>query len=169
VFLSRMPWQSLSPETTGGRQPFLHPYVLEGGVAEAKIRIILRSFDTADLPGQAELLKQIAATMQAEHPKAKVDVAIKKQYRNMKEALESEPRAVALAAEATRRVGCEPKFRAIRGGTDGSRLSEMGLPTPNLSTGMHNFHSFLEYACLEEMETSVKVLLELAQLWGKEK
>ncbi len=79
------------------------------------------------------------------------------------------PRAAKLAAEAYRRIGMEPDFQFIRGGTDGSRLSEMGLPTPNLSTGMHNFHSELEFACLEQMETSVKVLTELAQLWGQEK
>jgi len=87
----------------------------------------------------------------------------------MIEHLEKEPRAVKLAAEAYRKLGIEPKYASIRGGTDGSRLSEMGLPTPNISTGMHNFHSPLEFACLEEMETSVKVLIELAQLWGKEK
>jgi tripeptide aminopeptidase len=87
----------------------------------------------------------------------------------MKEHLNKEPRAVDLAAEAIRKVGLKPKFESIRGGTDGSRLSEMGLPTPNLSVGMHNFHSPLEFACLEQMESSVKVLTELAQLWGKQK
>jgi len=96
-------------------------------------------------------------------------VDVKKQYRNMIEALEKEPRAVKLAAAAYQRAGMEPRYESIRGGTDGSRLSEMGLPTPNLSTGMHNYHSPLEFACLEEMESAVKVLVELVQLWGKEK
>ena len=95
--------------------------------------------------------------------------AIKKQYRNMLEHLKKEPRSVKLAEQAIRNVGVEPNFESIRGGTDGSRLSEMGLPTPNLSVGMHNFHSELEFACLEQMETAVKVLVELAKLWGKEK
>jgi len=168
-FVARLPWQTLSPETTCDRQPFLHPYVYEGGVAEAKIKILLRSFDSADLPKQAELLSKIAATLEAEHPRAKVQVEIKRQYRNMIEGLKKEPRAVALAEKAVRNCGMKPKFESIRGGTDGSRLTEMGLPTPNLSTGMHNFHSPLEWACLEEMEKAVEVLIELAKLWGQEK
>ncbi|MEW6743985.1 MAG: peptidase T [Planctomycetota bacterium] len=168
-FLSRMPWQRLAPEATEGREGFLHPYVLEGGVAEAKIKILLRSFVSADLADEAEILRHIAATILAEHPKAKIEVETKKQYRNMIEYLAKEPRAVDLAAQAIRRVGLEPAFQSIRGGTDGSRLSEAGLPTPNLSVGMHNFHSLLEFACLEQMETSVKVLVELVQLWAKEK
>ncbi len=168
-FLSRMPWQRLAPETTAGRDGFLHPYVIEGGVPEVKLRILLRSFETAELAGQAEILRQIAATVRAEHPRACIDVDVKRQYRNMKEHLDKEPRAVALAAAAMKAVGIEPKYASIRGGTDGSRLSEMGLPTPNLATGMHNFHSVLEFACLEEMESAVKILIELAQLWGREK
>jgi tripeptide aminopeptidase len=168
-FLTRMPWHRLAPETTCKRDGFLHPYVIEGGVPEVKIKILLRSFVTADLAEEAKLLQTIAASLAAEHPKARIDVNVTKQYRNMIEHLEKEPRAVKLAAEAFRKLGIEPKYRSIRGGTDGSRLSEMGLPTPNLSTGMHNFHSPLEFACLEEMETAVKVLVELAQLWGREK
>lgn len=168
-FISRLPWQRLAPETTAHRDGFLHPYVIEGGVPEVKIRILLRSFVTAELPEQAQILQNVAASVLAEHPKAKIDVDVKKQYRNMKEHLDKEPRAVALAAEAIKNVGLAPKFQSIRGGTDGSRLSEMGLPTPNLSVGMHNFHSPLEFACLEQMESSVKVLTELAQLWGKQK
>jgi tripeptide aminopeptidase len=168
-FLERMPWHRLSPETTEKRDGFLHPYVIEGGVPAVKIKILLRSFDSRELPEQFKVLQTVAASVLAEHPQAKIDIEIKKQYRNMVEALEKEPRAVKLADAAFRKVGIEPKYASIRGGTDGSRLSEMGLPTPNLSTGMHNYHSPLEYACLEEMETAVKVLVELAQLWGKEK
>lgn len=168
-FLSRLPWHTLAPERTGGREPFLHPYTIEGGVPEAKIKILLRSFVTGDLKNEAQALKDIAKTVVAEHPGAKIDVDVKKQYRNMLEHLAKEPRAVKLAVEAIERAGLTPKFQSIRGGTDGSRLSEMGLPTPNLSVGMHNFHSPLEFACLEQMESSVKVLVELAQLWGKQK
>ena len=145
----------------------MHPYSIEGGVPEVKIRIILRSFDTSDLKDQAELLKGIAATIEAEHPVAKIDVTMK-QYRNMAEALQKEPRAVALAVEAVKAIGGSPELEIIRGGTDGSRLSEMGLPTPNLWAGMHNFHSELEYACPEEMELSVLTLIQLARLWGAE-
>jgi len=169
VFLSRMPWQRLAPETTANQDGFLHPYVIEGGVHEVKLRVLLRSFAAAELAEQAAILRRVADSILVEHPPAKIDIEVKKQYRNMREALEKEPRAVRLAAEAIRRVGLEPKFQSIRGGTDGSRLSELGLPTPNLAVGMHNFHSPLEFACLEEMETSVKILMELAQLWGREK
>ena len=169
LFLSRMPWQRLAPETTADRDGFLHPYVIEGGVHEVKVRIILRSFVTAELGDHAQVLRTVADSILVEHPRAKIDIEVKKQYRNMHEALDQEPRAVTLAAEAIRRVGLDPKFQSVRGGTDGSRLSELGLPTPNLAVGMHNFHSPLEFACLEEMETSVKVLIELAQLWGREK
>ncbi len=167
-FIARMPREK-SPECTEGRDGFLHPYVLEGGVDKATVRILLRSFVTAELETEAAILRDIAAAVGAEHPKARIDVDVKKQYRNMIEYLKKDPRVVDLAAQAIRNAGLEPKFQSIRGGTDGSRLSEMGLPTPNLSTGMHNFHSPLEFACLEEMQTAVKVLIELAQLWGKEK
>ena len=169
VFLSRMPWQRLSPETTCARDGFLHPYIIEGGVPEVKIKILLRSFVTEELKDEAKVLKNVAATVLAEHPGAKIDIKVTKQYRNMLEHLKKEPRAIELAEQAIKNAGLKPMYRAIRGGTDGSRLSEMGLPTPNLFTGMHNFHSPLEFACLEEMRCSVRVLIELAQLWGKEK
>ncbi len=169
VFLTRMPWQRLSPETECGRDGFLHPYIIEGGVPETKIKVLLRSFVTSELKDQAKILKNVASTIMAEFPGAKIDVNVKKQYRNMVEHLEEEPRAVDTAAQAIRKAGLEPKFQSIRGGTDGARLSEMGLPTPNLSVGMHNFHSPLEFACLEQMESAVKILIELAQLWGKVK
>lgn len=169
LFLSRLPMDRLAPEVTSGREPFVHPYVLEGGVDQASIRILLRSFDTADLAGQAKLIREVAASVTQEYPKATIDIEIKKQYRNMAEGLGKEPRAVELAAEAMRAAGIEPQLESIRGGTDGSRLTEMGLPTPNLSTGMHNFHSPLEFACLEQMHTAVKVLVELAQTWGRQK
>ncbi len=168
-YLTRIPWQRLSPETESDRDGFLHPYVIEGGVPETRIKILLRSFVTAELKDQAKILENVASTIMAEFPGAKVDVDVKKQYRNMVEHLEKEPRAVELAAKAIKQAGLEPNFQSIRGGTDGSRLSEMGLPTPNLSVGMHNFHSPLEFACIEQMESAVKILIELAQLWGKEK
>jgi tripeptide aminopeptidase len=168
-FVERMPWRRLAPETTQGRDGFLHPYVIEGGVPEVKIRVLLRSFVTAELDEQAKILEAIAATLRAEHPEARIDIERTEQYRNMLEHLQKEPRAVNLAEEAMRRVGLSPRRQSIRGGTDGSRLSEMGLPTPNLSVGMHNFHSPLEFACLEQMGSAVKVLVELARLWGKEK
>ena len=102
-----------------------------------------------------------------EYPRARISVQITPQYRNMAEGLAKEPRALRFAEEAMRRAGLEPKRTIVRGGTDGSRLTEMGLPTPNLSTGEHNLHSPLEWTCLEEMAVAVRVLVELAQIWGK--
>jgi len=168
-FLERMPWHRLAPETTEGRDGFLHPYVIDGGVPEVRIKVLLRTFVTAELEQQADVLRAIAKTLVAEHPAAVIKVDVTEQYRNMKEYLTKEPRAEKLAEQAIRNVGLTPKFQSIRGGTDGSKMSEKGLPTPNLSVGMHNFHSPLEFACLEQMESAVKVLVELAQLWGKEK
>lgn len=167
-FLARMP-KEVSPEMTKDRDQFMHPYVLEGAVDKATIRILLRSFETNDLGSQAKQLNDIAASVMADFPKVKIDIEVKKQYRNMIEHLNKEPRGTRLAEQAIKNAGLTPKYESIRGGTDGSRLSEMGLPTPNLSCGMHNFHSPLEFACLDQMENGVKVLIELAQLWGKEK
>ena len=168
-FVERMPWHTLAPETTEGRVGFLHPYTIEGGVPEVKLKVILRSFVTAELKDQAELLRTIAKTITSEFPGASIKVDITEQYRNMLEYLKKEPRATKLAEQAVKNAGLTPQFKSIRGGTDGSRLSEKGLPTPNIFVGMHNFHSPLEFACLEQMESAVKVLIELAQLWGKEK
>jgi tripeptide aminopeptidase len=167
AFLERLPWQALSPETTEGREGFLHPYRVEGGVGEVTLRILLRDFDTARLAEKAELLRSAARLLEAEHPRARVEVTVTPQYRNMADGLAREPRAMAFAEEAMRRAGLEPKRTIVRGGTDGSRLTELGLPTPNLSTGEHNIHSPLEWTSLEEMQTAVRVLVELAQVWGQ--
>jgi tripeptide aminopeptidase len=167
AFVSRLP-ADLSPERTADRAGFIHPYVIEGGVSEARIRLILRSFETRELENYAATLRQIASAVERELPGVKVAVDVQAQYRNMREYLDREPRAVGLAAQALKNLGRTPEFKSIRGGTDGSRLSEMGLPTPNLSTGMHNFHSPLEFACLEEMQAAVDGLVELAALWSRE-
>ena len=167
-FIDRLPRQALSPEATTDRQGFLHPYRIDGGVAQATLRILLRDFETPKLREKEQLLRSIAAILQAEYPRAKLDVAVTPQYRNMGEGLAKEPRAVAFAETAMRRAGIEPKRTIVRGGTDGSRLTELGLPTPNLSTGEHNLHSPLEWTCLEEMSTAVHVLIELAQVWAQE-
>lgn len=168
-YIARVPWQALSPETTADREGFLHPYRIEGGVAEVVIKILLRDFDTAKLPGKAELLRQVARPLFAEHPRAQIDVQVTPQYRNMADGLTREPRAVAFAEEAMRRVGLSPRLTIVRGGTDGSRLTEKGLPTPNLSCGEHNLHSPLEWTCLEEMQIAVEVLVELVQVWAEKK
>lgn len=167
TFLDRLPRQVLAPEATAEREGFLHPYRVEGGVAEVTLRVLLRDFDTPRLRDKEALLRQVAATVAAEYARAAIDVKVTPQYRNMAEGLGKEPRAVPFAEEAMRRAGLEPKKTIVRGGTDGSRLTELGLPTPNLSTGEHNPHSPLEWTCLEEMETAARVLVELARVWGK--
>ncbi|HEY2909083.1 MAG TPA: peptidase T [Gemmataceae bacterium] len=167
TFLDRLPKRTLSPETTDGRQGFIHPMTMEGGVAEVNINFILRDFDTAKLAVEAEILREIGRQIEREYPEANVLVETRKQYRNMRDGIAKEPRAVKFAEVATRRAGLEPKFKIIRGGTDGAQLTEKGLPTPNLSTGEHNPHSPLEWTCLEEMEAAVRVLVELVQVWAE--
>ena len=167
AFLDRLPTETDSPETTDGRDGFLHPYRIEGGVAEASATLILRSFETADLAAYAERLEAIAADLRSGHPRAEITVTTRPQYRNMREGMAEEPRALAFAEDATRAAGVEPVRSIIRGGTDGSVLTAMGLPTPNLSTGQHNPHSPLEWTSVEQMETAVRVLVELARRWGR--
>jgi tripeptide aminopeptidase len=167
-FISRMPTERLSPETTDARDGFLHPYQISGGVASASARIILRDFETATLADHARLLETIAEALRTKHPRARIEVEIHKQYRNMRDGLPKEPRALAKAIDAVKAAGVEPEVSQIRGGTDGSVLTERGLPTPNLSSGQHNPHSPLEWTCLEEMQKAVDILIELAKAWGRE-
>ncbi len=166
-YLTHLPSEH-SPETTEGREGFLHPYQVSGGVAEASCRIILRDFETSKLSEYAELLETLAQQMMSKYARVKVSVEIHKQYRNMREGLKGEPRAISKAVEAVRRVGLSPLMNIIRGGTDGALLTELGLPTPNLSSGQHNPHSPLEWTSVEEMVTAAKILVELAKLWGQE-
>ena len=168
-FLSRLPRERLAPEVTDGRDGFIHPYHIDGLVAQAKLRIILRDFETEKLAEQAELLRRVGAEVVAKFPGLEVDVDVRKQYRNMRDGLQQEPRAVDYAVQAHRRLNREPNLAIIRGGTDGSQLTEQGLPTPNLSSGQHNPHSPLEWACLDEMHQAVEVLVELVQIWTEAK
>src|SRR6476469_7861021 len=117
LFLDRLPRTTLTPETTEGRQGFIHPYRIEGGVAETQIHLLLRDFVTANLAEEAELIRAVARTIEAEYPGAKIEVKVEAQYRNMADGLKAEPRAVEYAIEATRRAGMEPKISSIRGGT----------------------------------------------------
>ncbi len=165
-FLAALPTESLAPEVTDGRDGFIHPYGVEGGVAKASAKLILRDFDTEKLVEQAALLESVAEPLRAEHPRATITIDVKKQYRNLGEGLRGEPRAVAKAEEAMRKIGLEPQRKIIRGGTDGSLLTEQGLPTPNLSTGEHNPHSPLEWTSLEELQTATDVLVALAECWS---
>lgn len=166
-FLGRLPHRTLSPETTANREGFLHPYEIHGGVGSVTLRILLRDFETGRLADWAQILHQAAAESRREYPAARIDVAIKRQYRNMAEGLAKEPRAVAYAQEALARLGHTAKLTIVRGGTDGSRLTELGLPTPNLATGEHTPHSPLEWACLEEMAQAAAWVGALTQRWAE--
>ncbi len=165
-FLDRLPRQELSPETTSDREGFLHPYSLSGGVAEATLKVLLRDFDTPQLRVHEGRLRVLADEVIGQFPGLAIDVHVTAQYRNLGDGLAKEPRAVQFAEQAYERLQLPCQRSIIRGGTDGSRLTELGLPTPNLSSGQHNPHSNLEWACLDEMEQTVQVLRELIQLWA---
>ena len=162
-FLAALP-RELAPETTEDRQGFVHPDEVEGDVEETRVVLILRDFDDAELERHGELVRRLAEEAAAGR-RAEVDVEIVRQYSNMKRFLH-DPRIVELAEEAIRRTGLEPKRGIIRGGTDGSRLSEKGLPCPNLSTGGHDYHSRREWICVADMGAAAATVVELVQLWA---
>lgn len=168
VFLEQLPKDQLAPECTSEREGFLHPYVIEGGVGETKLSVLLRNFDTPILAEYAELLIAAAKKTEQAMPGLEVSVDVAIQYRNLKEGLDKEPKSVDYAVEAHKRLGRDSAISMIRGGTDGSMMTEKGLPTPNLSSGQHNPHSPLEWACLDEMKAAAEVVVELARVWAED-
>jgi tripeptide aminopeptidase len=165
-FVARLPRETMSPETTDGYEGYLHPYHMQPAVDATSVKVLVRDFVTARLEEKEEYVKQIARDVVRLHPGASVEFAVAEQYRNMREVLEQQPRVVDFARQAIRRAGMEPIERPIRGGTDGSRLSFMGLPTPNLFAGEHNFHSRLEWVSAEDMDKAVEVIVNLCQIWA---
>ena len=165
AFIARLPTDSLSPETTDGYEGFVHPYVVQASVERTSVRLLLRDFVTAGLRDKQSLIEQLAQHAVNDFPGARVETSVEESYRNMREILDRHPHIADYAREAIRRVGVEPRTRPIRGGTDGSRLSFMGLPTPNLFAGEHNFHSRLEWVSVQDMEKAVAVIIELSQIW----
>ena len=166
-FLARLP-HDISPERTESRDGFIHPVTVTGGVAEVTVKLILRSFETEQLAEYADLLNEIARDAASAVPGSEISVRITEQYRNFREGLSKEPRAVAIAEKAHANLGRTVHKTVVRGGTDGSLLTAKGLPTPNLSTGQHNPHSPLEWACLDQMVSAVEVCQEIAKLWSQE-
>jgi tripeptide aminopeptidase len=166
-FLTLLPRDRLSPESTSEREGFLHPYQIQGGVAEASLQLILREFETARLDKLAALLRETARQVSDKFPGLECQVDIQPQYRNLADGLRREPRAVEFARQAHQRLGRTARLTIVRGGTDGSMLTAQGLPTPNLSSGQHNLHSPLEWACLDEMLQALELLVELVQIWGE--
>lgn len=163
--LAALPKQEWSPETTGGKQGFVHPLRLEGQAEKAIIEFIIRDFDTRQLKVYEERLQDLAGSVLVNHPKAKMEFTVVEQYRNMKEVLDQYPHISDYAKEAYERAGLTFVKEPIRGGTDGSRLSFMGLPCPNLFTGMQAIHSKHEWIGVRDMEKAVEVLVNLVQIW----
>lgn len=162
--IARLP-RNASPEGTEGRDGFVHPVGVTGSMEKAVISMIVRDFTVAGLHEKEAMVDEIAKAVIANYPGSSYRIAVKEQYRNMKEVLDKNPEIVEYAVEAIRRAGMEPVRGSIRGGTDGSRLSFMGLPTANIFAGGHAFHSPLEWISRQDMEKAVATIVELARLW----
>ena len=164
--LAALPADKLSPETTEGREGFFHPVRVSGIAEKATLEFIVRSFEEEGLKENETALKEIVSSVMQEHPRARMDFSVREQYRNMKKILDQHPQVVAYAEEAIKKAGLVVKKESIRGGTDGSRLSYMGLPCPNIFTGMQAIHSKLEWIGVKDMEKAVETLVYLAERWG---
>ncbi len=162
-FLSALPREGLSPETTDGREGFVHPDEVAGNVEKTTVEVILRDFDDARLDEHVDLVRRLAGEAAAGRG-AEVEVTFEREYSNMSHFID-DPWIVEAAEEAIRRAGMEPRRAIIRGGTDGSRLSEKGLPCPNLSTGGHDYHSRREWLCIPDMGAAAATIVHLAQVW----
>jgi tripeptide aminopeptidase len=165
--LSRLPQDRLSPETTEGREGYVHPVLVDGDSSEVELRFIVRDFENDLLDEHVAFLRGLADEVAAAEPRCSIEVESRIQYRNMRDTLAHHPEIVANLEEAIRRAGLEPKQTAIRGGTDGSALTEMGLPTPNIFTGGHDAHSEREWICVEDMGLAAATLVELARVWAE--
>jgi tripeptide aminopeptidase len=163
-FVESLPANGLSPETTDGKEGFVHPYEIAGGAGGVTVTLIVRDHDGEKLEEHYALACRLAEEAVADEPRAGVSFERWDQYRNMREALAAVPNVIEAAMEATRRAGLEPTLASIRGGTDGSRLTEMGLPTPNLFTGGNLFHSVLEWVSVQDMAISAATAIELLKL-----
>ncbi len=164
-FIQQLPPDNLSPETTSGYEGFVHPYSMQAGVDRTSVRFIIRDFKTEGLKDKEAFVESLARRTAARFGGMQIDVAIEEQYRNMREIVDRHPQVVENAREAIRRAGLKVHERPIRGGTDGSRLSFMGLPTPNIFAGEQNFHSRLEWISVQDMEKAVEVIVHLARVW----
>lgn len=164
--IQTLPQATMTPEVTEGREGFLHLLELKGTAAEARLKFILRDFERDGLQAKGDLLRQVAAAVAAGEPRARIEVEIKPQYRNMRYWLEQDMTPVELARDACRALGVEPVSIPIRGGTDGSRLTEMGVPCPNLFTGMQEIHGPLEWISVQDMALATRLCLTLVERAG---
>lgn len=166
-FVASLPQDSLSPETTEGREGFVHPGRISGGVEEASVVLIVRDHDDVLLDEHTERLRVLAEAVVEREPRARVTFETEESYRNMRAEIDKHPRVIAAAEEAIRRAGIEPVRSLIRGGTDGARLSEMGLPTPNIFTGGQSYHSLREWASVQDMAAAAATAVELVRVWAE--
>ena len=164
-FISRLPKDGLAPELTEGYEGFVHPYVVNASVDRTSVKLLIRDFKTPALQEKEDFLARLAQETIADWPGATVETKVEESYRNMREVLDDLPDVVENAREAIRRAGIETRERPIRGGTDGSKLSFMNLPTPNVFAGEQNFHSRLEWVSAQDMEKAVEVIVELCKVW----
>lgn len=163
--IAALPKDKLSPETTEGREGFVHPVSISGGMESATIQFIIRDFDTNKLPIHEKFIEDIANKVIENYKGSSFKIEVSNQYRNMKDVLIANPQLVEYAEEAIRRAGMNPVSGGIRGGTDGSRLSFMGLPCPNIFAGEHAFHSKLEWVSIQDMQLAVDTIVNLVQIW----
>jgi tripeptide aminopeptidase len=162
--ITRLP-KDMAPETTEGYEPYIHPHVLKGEEESTTLHLLLRDFETKGLDLLKQRLEKIIADVQPLHPKARIELKVTETYRNMKEGVLKDPRILDSMWEATKRSGLEPKWVPIRGGTDGSKLTAIGLPCPNIFTGGQNYHGKTEWASVWGMEKSVETVVNLVQVW----
>jgi tripeptide aminopeptidase len=167
AIVEKLPADRLSPETTRDREGYVHPVVINGDSSEVELRFIVRDFENDLLDRHVAFLEQIAKEVEATDPRCAIEVETRIQYRNMRDTLDKHPEIVEHLDEAVRRVGLEPIRTSIRGGTDGSALTQMGLPTPNIFTGGHDAHSEREWICVEDMGLAAATIVELAQIWAE--
>jgi tripeptide aminopeptidase len=165
--IEKLPKDARSPETTEGREGYVHPVVISGDSSEVELRFIVRDFENDLLDEHVEFLRGIAAEVAATDDRCSIEVESRIQYRNMRDTLNRHPEIVGHLEEAVRRIGLEPQLTSIRGGTDGSALTQMGLPTPNIFTGGHDAHSEREWICVEDMGLAAATIVELAQIWAE--
>jgi tripeptide aminopeptidase len=165
TIIEHLPKNQLSPETTEKRQGFVHPTRIEGALENAHIDLIIRDFSETGLAAHEKLVQEITDKVMLQYPNSTAKITIKQQYRNFKQILDQHPQVVANAIEAIKRANITPICSAIRGGTDGSRLSYMGLPCPNIFAGEHAFHSKLEWVSVQDMQKAVDTIVNLCQIW----
>lgn len=165
AIIERLPKEGCSPETTSGKQGFLHPIGIEGALERATLSFIARDFTEEGLKEKEVLLETIVKDVMKDYPRSSYTLEVKEQYRNMKQVIDRHPHVLEYAIEAIRRAGLRPMRTAIRGGTDGSRLSFMGLPCPNIFAGEHAFHSRLEWVSRQDMEKAVQTIVHMAMIW----